>query len=67
MAKRKEYITFHQNFIDQEEKVMLRIILVIIGVVFIVGLTAFGLWFSNSDVDGTNEHGDDMINKSTEK
>ncbi|MBU5478035.1 hypothetical protein KQI69_02335 [Eubacterium sp. MSJ-13] len=46
---------------------MLRIILVIIGIVFIVGLTAFGLWFSNSSVDGTNEHGDDMINKSTEK
>lgn len=46
---------------------MLRIILIIIGILFIVGLTAFGLWFSDSDVDATGEHGDDMINKSTEK
>lgn len=46
---------------------MLRIIFIVIGIIFIVGLTAFGLWFSNSDVDGTSEHGDDMINKSTEK
>ncbi|WP_182431439.1 hypothetical protein [Clostridium sp. AF34-13] len=46
---------------------MLRIILIIIGILFIVGLTAFGLWFSGSDIDATGEHGDDMINKSTEK
>ena len=46
---------------------MLRIIFIVIGIIFIVGLTAFGLWFSNSGVDGTGEHGDDMINKSTEK
>lgn len=46
---------------------MLRIILIIIGILFIVGLTAFGLWFSGSDVDATGEHGDDMINKGTEK
>ena len=38
---------------------MLRIILIIIGILFIVGLTAFGLWFSGSDVDATGEHGDD--------
>lgn len=46
---------------------MLRIILVIIGVIFIVGLTAFSFWFSNGNVPDNNEHGDDMINESTEK
>ena len=46
---------------------MSRIILIIIGIIFIVGLTAFGLWFSNGNIEDTDEHSDDMINKSTEK
>ena len=46
---------------------MLRIIMIIIGILFIVGLTGFGLWFSNSGDITTDGHGDDMIDKSTEK
>ena len=46
---------------------MLRIIFIIIGILFIVGLTAFGLWFSNSNTENPDEHGNDMINNSTEK
>ena len=55
------------NIINTRRKVMLRIIFIIIGILFIVGLTAFGLWFSNSDTENPDEHGNDMINNSTEK
>lgn len=46
---------------------MLRIILIVIGIIFIVCLTAFSFWFSNGDTPDTTEHGDDMITKNTEK
>lgn len=46
---------------------MLRIIFIIIGILFIVGLTAFGLWFSKSDTENPDEHGNDIINNSTKK
>ena len=46
---------------------MFRIILIVIGIIFIVGLTAFSFWFSNGNAPDTDEHGDDMITKSTEK
>ena len=66
MEKRKINIAFYQ-YHKYKEKSYVTNYFYYFGILFIVGLTAFGLWFSNSDTENPDEHGNDMINNSTEK